>query len=195
MPTIVYPEATITFPKPKDLFHNIIWGKQILVDIDGVICKYDFPKIVKSFFGVDLSSQAIFAYDLADVLGISPTLINTMFKEQVYGKPDFIDGSLDVLKEWKSKDYEIAVFSNRARYMGDFGFAKWLIDNQISFDGIDVVGSGSYDYHIDDSPSKLAATDSKIKLLYTQPWNKRCLDIKKQLARVSSWDEIKDIVR
>jgi len=194
VPTIIYPEATIIFPKEKDLFHKVIWRKRILLDIDGVVVNYDFPKIVKNFFGVDLSPYAIFAYDLADVLGVAPALINTMFKEQVYGKPDFIDGSLGTLEEWKTK-YEIAIFSNRVKYMGEFGLAKWLVDNLIPFHSIDVDGTGEYDYHIDDSPSKLASTNSRVKLLYHQSWNKRCLDIQKQLTRVYSWGEIKSIVR
>lgn len=168
--------------------------KRILVDIDGVICEYDFPKIVKDFFGVDLISQSIFAYDLADVLGVAPALINTMFKEQVYGRPGFIDGSLDILNEWVKQGHRIDIYSNRVKYMGGTGLAEWLCKYEIPFYSLSD-GSGRYDFHIDDSPSKLAATDSGIKLLYTQPWNKRCLDIKKQLTRVNSWSEIKDIVR
>ncbi len=168
--------------------------KRILLDIDGVICEYDFPKIVKDFFKVDLSNQAIFAYDLADVLGVAPVLINTMFKNQVYGKPNFIDGSLDILREWESKRYELTIFSNRVKYMGDYQLVKWLVDNQIPFSSIDVSGTGTYDFHVDDSPSKLAATKSTFKLLYSQPWNRRCLDINKCLIRVTSWQEIKNLV-
>ncbi len=169
--------------------------KRILVDIDGVICTYDFPKIVKNFFGVDLSPQAIFAYDLADVLGVAPSLIDLMFKEQVYGKPNFIDGALDTLREWESKGYEIGIMSNRVKYMGQMGLVTWLVDNEIPFSGTDRTGLDNYDFHIDDSPAKLASTNSKVKLLYTQPWNLRCLNIENKLTRVNSWEEIKSIVR
>ncbi len=169
------------------------YNKQILVDIDGCICAYDFPKIVKDFFGIDLSSQAIFAYDLADVLGVAPVLIDKMFHEQVYGKANFNEGALETLREWEGK-YEIAIFSNRVKYMGEIGLVKWLVDNQIPFDGIDVIGQGEYDFHIDDSPSKLAMTNSKVKLLYSQPWNIRCLNINKNLTRVRTWGKIKEIV-
>jgi len=167
--------------------------KRILIDIDGVICQYDFPKIVKDFFGIDLSSQAIYAYDLADVLGVAPVLINTMFKGQVYGKPNFNDHALETLKEWKAKGYEIAIFSNRVKYMGEYGLLEWLIDNKIPFSGIDVLGNGIYDFHIDDSPSKLATTNSKTKLLFNQPWNSRCVDVYKQFTRVFNWQEISKI--
>jgi len=176
-------------------YQNNLPRKRILLDIDGVICEYDFPKIVKDFFGVDLSAQAIFAYDLADVLGVAPTIINLMFKEQVYGKANFIDGSLDILREWESKGYELAIFSNRVKHMGEVGLVQWLICNSIPFHGIDVKGTGNYDYHIDDSPGKLAATNSTFKLLYDQPWNKRCIDVNKRLQRVNSWQKIKEIVK
>ncbi len=167
---------------------------RICLDLDGVLCQYDFPRIVKSFFGVDLSAKAIFAYDLADVLGVAPAIINTMFKEQVYGKPNIVEGALDTLKEWESKSWEIIIYSNRVKYMGEYGLAQWLIKWQIPFSGIDG-GRGEYDFHIDDSPSKLMGTKSTFKLLYNQPWNERCLDILGALERVYNWSEIREKVK
>ncbi len=166
---------------------------RLLIDLDGVVVTYDFPKIVKDFFGVDLSTQAIFAYDLADVLGVAPAIIDTMFKEQVFGKPSFIYGALETLKEWQSKGYELIIFSNRVKYMGYERLMNWLIDWGIPFDKIDG-GQEKYDFHIDDRPAKLMSTDSKVKLLYTQSWNVRCLNITGKLNRVNSWDEVKRIV-
>ena len=168
--------------------------KKLLVDIDGVIVEYPFPKMVKNFFGVDISKKAIFAYDLADVLGVAPILINTMFRDQVYGKANFIDGSREVLEEWYNRGYDIGIFTNRTKYMSRIDLLKWLKDNNIPFHGIDEKGKGSYHFHIDDSPGKLASTMSEVKLLYAQPWNEHCHDIKKQFTRVSSWEEVKGIV-
>ena len=166
--------------------------KRLCLDLDGTIVMYDFPKIVKNFFGVDLSAQAIFAYDLADVLGVAPALIDLMFKEQVYGKPNFIDGAVDTLKEWKSKGYELIIYSNRIKYMGYEGLDQWLIDWGIPFSVIDG-GQCAYDIHIDDYPGKLMATNSKIKLLFEQPWNQRCHNITGKLIRVKDWHEVRDV--
>ena len=163
---------------------------KILTDIDGCICEYNFPKIVKDFFGVDLSPKAIFAYDLADVLGVAPASINAMFEEQVYGKPNLIEGAIYTLKEWESKGHEILIYSNRVKYMRREGLEKWLVYWLIPFSYIDD-GYGKYDVHIDDSPGKLMATNSKLKLLYNQPWNERCLNITEELRRVYDWGEIK----
>jgi len=181
------------FPSLQDIFANVKRAKRICLDLDGCICEYNFPKIVKNFFGVDLSSKMIFAYDLADVLGVAPALINTMFKEQVYGKPNLVEGALDILKEWKSRGYELVIYSNRVKYMGYKGLSEWLIEHQIPFSRIDG-GERYYDVHIDDSPGKLMETNSKLKLLYDRPWNERCLNITGGLERVKSWTEIIAIV-
>ncbi len=163
---------------------------RICVDIDGVVCQYDFPKIVKNFFGVDLSAPAIFAYDLADVLGVAPIMINAMFNEQVYGKPNLMKGAVETLTDWKYKGYELVIFSNRTKYMGYENLVKWLVAYHIPFTGIDG-GLGEYDFHIDDSPGKLMSTKSTFKLLYNQPWNERCLNITGELERVDNWIDIK----
>ncbi len=194
MPTVVYPEWTMSCPKIEDLFSKIVGEKRILIDIDGVICEYNFPLIVKNFFGIDLSAEAIYAYDLADVLGVAPLLIDTMFKEQVYGKPNLVTGAIETLTEWKAKDYELLIFSKRTKYMGYEGLIKWLIEWQIPFNDVDLFGKGVYDYFVDDRPSKLQSVNSKVKLLYDRPWNRGCRNIEKNLIRVYDWQTIRDIV-
>ena len=185
--TTTYAEAAIVEPMEMTT-------KRLLCDLDGCIVTYDFTALVKNFFGVELSPKDIYAYDLADVLGVSPKEIDKMFKEQVYGKPNYIENALDTLNEWKTKGYEIIIFSNRVKYMGYEGLARWLIKWGIPFNGLDG-GQGNYDVHIDDSPSKLMETDSKVKLLFNQPWNERCLNITGRLERVYNWNEIKDKVK
>ncbi len=180
---VVYPAEMIFIPEVKPI------RKRICIDLDGVVCEYDFPKIVKKHFGVELKAHEIYAYNLPDVLGVKQEDINIMFKEQIYGKPNFIEGAIDTLKGWRSKGYELVIFSNRMKFMSEFELAEWLINYQIPFGDIDD-GGGEYDIHIDDSPAKLMATNSHMKLLYTQPWNERCLNIREQLIRVNNWQEV-----
>lgn len=164
---------------------------RILCDIDGVLCEYNWPKLVKDFFGVDITKYQIFAYDIADVLGVAPFLVNNMFREQVYGDPHFVPQAMSTLRDWEGLGYDIAIYSNRVKYMKEEGLTKWLIKYKIPFTGIDSKGTAHlYDYCIDDSPAKLMASTSKIKLLYDQPWNKSCLNITKQLHRIKNWEEI-----
>ena len=168
--------------------------KRICVDIDGCLCEYNFPQIVKSFFGVSIEKYAIYAYDLADVLGVSHLMIDTMFKEQVWGKPTFMPDALETLQEWRGK-YWIAIYSNRPKYMGREGLRAWLGEHQIPCDWItEEKVEYEYDFAIDDSPAKLQSVNSEVKLLYNQSWNERCLDITNSLRRVHSWREIRNIV-
>ncbi len=162
---------------------------RLLLDIDGVVVKYDFIGLVKRYFNVDIEPKAIFAYNLADVLGVSSKEIDNMFQEQVWGEPVFMDNAFDVLNEIK-QIYEIIIYSNRIKYMGEAGLVKWLVDYQIPFEGVDY-GQGVYDIHIDDRPEKLEDTISSVKLLYTQPWNEGCLNIKNNLKRIYNWYEIR----
>ncbi len=193
MPVEVLPEMTIVWAKEDWLnTSNILWRKRICIDLDGVVCEYNFPKIVKDFFGVELKAHEIVAYDLADVLGVKPEDINAMFKDQVFGSPTLISGALGSLIEWQDKGHELYIFSNRIKYMGYWGLHSWLKRYNIPFSNIDD-GKGEYDVHIDDSPSKLMGTNSKLKLLFTQPWNVRCKNITGKLVRVNNWEEVKDV--
>ena len=167
---------------------------RILLDLDGVVVKYPFQKMVKKHFNVDLDKCTIFAYDLADVLGVAPVLINTMFKDQIEGKPEFIEGALDVLNSWKDK-HEIVIFTNRLKYISHEKLSEWMDKYKIPYHGISFTGQEGYHFHIDDSPAKLASTNSSIKLLFSQTWNVKCHDIMKQFKRVNSWSEIKELVR
>ncbi len=185
-PTEVLPEVTFVYPFGE----AVPKGKRICVDLDGVICGYDFPRIVKDYFGVSLDPQSIFAYDLADVLGVSPEEIHHMFEEQIYSAPNFVKGAWETLREWQAKGYELSIFSNRGEYMGQEEFREWLTRWFIPFDYL-TIGYEEYDVHIDDSPSKLMATDSRLKLLFDRPWNQRCLNITGRIERVYNWGDIK----
>jgi 5'(3')-deoxyribonucleotidase len=175
-------------PRVKEAVYKIR-KPRLLLDIDGVVVKYDFVGLVKKYFGVDIKPESIFAYNLADVLGVSSREIDNMFQEQVWGKPVFMEKALDVLNDIKYI-YEIIIYSNRIKYMGEYELIKWLAMNEIPFEGIDY-GLDKYDFHIDDRPEKLEDTNSTIKLLYTQAWNVGCLNIKHNLKRINDWDEIR----
>jgi len=162
---------------------------KILLDVDGTLTKYDFKFLAKKYFGIDLSPMAIYAYDLADVLGVSNKVIDSMFHETVFGKAQFYEGALATLQNWYNK-HELVVFTNRTRYMSIPELTKWLTDNGIPFHGIDVEGKGEYDFHVDDRPEKLMSTNSKVKLLFNQSWNEKCLNATGKLKRVYSWEDI-----
>ncbi len=166
---------------------------RLLLDIDGTLCSYPFKSMVKKCFNVDLDPLSIYAYDLADVLGVSTDSINDMFKEQVFGKPTFEDNALGILNEWH-KENSIVIYTNRLKYMSPRELLIWITDNKIPCDGVDMNGTGYYDVYIDDSPAKLMSVKSAIKLLYAQSWNQNCLNITKELRRVNSWLQVKEVL-
>jgi uncharacterized HAD superfamily protein len=168
---------------------------RLLLDIDGCITKYDFRELVFKYFKVDITGLVISAYDLADFLGVSNLAIDIMFKDTVWGKPEFQENALSVLNEWKQKGYELAIHSSRVNYMGEIGLVSWLIDNKIPFSGIDTTGKAKeYDVQIDDRPSKLKNANSKLKLLYDTTYNQSCANIEQDLIRVYNWVEIKRFI-
>ena len=175
-----------------NLFNEVKWARRICLSLDGIVCEYDSPKMVKNFFGIDIPSEELFGYDLADVLGVTPTLINTMWEKQIYDKPNFIRGAIETLKEWGFQKYELVIYSKRIEYMGYDGFTLWLRDCRIPFNRINN-GRGQCDIQIDDSPSRLMEADSKFKLLFDQPWNGKCLNITGKLKRVYTWGGIRNV--
>ncbi len=168
---------------------------RLLIDLDGTCVEMPLREIVKKHFHVDIGSFLINAYDLSDLLGVTNKAIDLMFKDQVYGKAHFYPRVLNTLNQWSAKGYGIVINSHRTEYMGEEGLAKWLIENKIPFQGIDSKGNvGVYDFAIDDRPSKLQDSNSKIKILFNQTWNSHCFDLHKNLVRVNSWEEIEKII-
>lgn len=167
----------------------------ICIDLDGVVVRYDFHRLAKQYFGVKLPEDEIFAYDLADVLGVSPDEINDMFKEQVWGKPKFIEGAVETMRGWLNK-YVIGILSNRTKYMNIEGLIQWMEHYKIPFSFVVTkLKTYPFAYHIDDSPSKLMKVNAENKILFNQPWNKRCLNIKNGMIRVNNWQEIREIIK
>lgn len=168
---------------------------RLLIDIDGCLTKYNFTALVWKHFKVDITGLVISAYDLADLLGVSNLAIDIMFKDIVWGEPDFNKDALETLNDWEQKGYELVIHSSRVHYMGAIGLTSWLTQNHIPFSGIDTTGTfKKYDVQIDDRPSKLKNANSKLKLLYDASYNRHCFNLEKDLIRVYNWKEIKTYV-
>jgi len=174
--------------------------KNLLVDIDGTICQYDFPKLLKKYFGVAIPNSGIFTYSLEDSLGVPPKMIEDMFAKEVYEEPNMIPGARSALKGFIDKGYNILILSNRLSWMTADELSDWLDDWGILY--TDVLGNGelpSYVHaHIDDSPLKLLRVDEetivKHRILFTCPWNKQCLDILGKFERARNWAEVRRII-
>uniref|UniRef100_A0A6M3L955 5' nucleotidase n=1 Tax=viral metagenome TaxID=1070528 RepID=A0A6M3L955_9ZZZZ len=174
--------------------------RNIICDIDGVICKYDFPKLIKKYFGVMIPNKGIFTYSLEDALGVPPKAVNNMFAREVFNPPNLVKGVVDNLNYFIDKDYAVLIYTNRLHFMTQGELGDWLETWGIPY--TDIINGGelpTYVHaHIDDSPRKLLQVDEdttvKHRILFSNPWNRGCLDILGKFERAKTWGEIRRII-
>lgn len=174
--------------------------RNLIVDIDGVICRYDFPRLTKEYFGVKVPNKGIFTYSLEDTLGVPPKVIYDMFAIEVFSKPNLIPGAIKSLERFVDRGYAILIYSNRLTWMTQAELGDWLDKWGIPY--TDVINGGelpSYVHaYVDDSPIKLLKVDEQIivkhLILYTCPWNDQCLDILGKFERAKNWKEVREII-
>ena len=169
----------------------------LLIDIDGCICTYDFPRITKEIFGVAVPNDGIWTYDLETSLGVATEDVTKMFVSQLYVPPNFQTGAMETLRHFMDKGDMICVFTNRLAFMLEQQLHEWLTKYEIPTHAIVKTPlNGVYDFHIDDSPRKMMNVDKHTlnKLLFNNPWNSHCLNITGKLQRVHSWAEIRKVI-
>jgi len=174
--------------------------KNLLIDIDGVICQYDFPRLTKQYFGVEVPNAGVFTYSLEDSLGLPPKAISDMFAKEVFAEPNMIPGAIQQLERFIDSGYAVLIYSNRLHWMTQEELGDWLDKWGIPY--TDVINGGqlpSYIHgYVDDSPVKLLSVDEqtivKHLILFTNPWNKRCLDILGKFERAKNWNQVRRII-
>jgi len=171
----------------------------ILLDIDGVVCAYNFPKLIKRWFGLDIQQSDITTYRLEECLGLPTKDIDQMFDTEVACSPEFIPGAQEAIQRL-SKDHLLFIWSHRLKHTTKDELEEWLLDHMIPFAEVleegQVKGGRLFDYFIDDSPDKLLSLNGSVKhkILFDQPWNRSCKNIMGLLKRVYSWQEIEEII-
>lgn len=172
----------------------------ILMDLDGTICQYDFPKLLEKYFHCSIPNGDIYAYALEDVLGVTPAEIAKMFKVEVYNRPCLIEGAISTINSFISKDYQVGIYSNRIHYMSMVELEDWMEAYGIPYSYVATKDDlPDYVYaHVDDNPSKLMEltelTKVKYSILLNQPWNNKCLNITGKLQRAMNWQEVRNII-
>ena len=175
--------------------------RNLLVDIDGVICQYDFPRLTKQYFGVEIPNEGIYTYSLEDALGVPSKAVGDMFAKEVFAKPNFVDGAVNYLKYFLDNGYTVNIYSKRLHWMTQEELGNWLDKWGIPY--TDVINGGgdlpSYIHgYVDDSPTKLLKIDEqttvKHLILFSNPWNVHCLDILGKFERAKNWLEVRRIL-
>lgn len=176
--------------------------RNLIVDVDGVIAQYNFPRMMKKWFGVSVKNEDIWCYSLEDALGLDPFLVEEMWVAEADEPAIFIPGAIKSLEELRLAGYKILIRSQRAKIMGAERLEGWLEENKIPFDQVLATPLDMPDYAhaaIDDRPSKLSLLNELVKvktlILFDQPWNRQCLNIHGRFYRVKTWAQVKSVLK
>ncbi len=174
-------------------------GRNLIVDVDGCIAQYDFPAILKKYFGVTLTNKDIYAYSLEDCLGTSSAAIEDIFIKECFAPPNFIPGAINTLKYLMARDDEIYILTNRLHFMSETEFEEWAEKYGIPYTAILNGRLPEYAHaQVDDHAVKLMNTQQlttvKHSILFNAPWNRRCLNVTGQLERAKNWGQVKEII-
>uniref|UniRef100_A0A6M3KY94 5' nucleotidase, deoxy (Pyrimidine), cytosolic type C protein (NT5C) n=1 Tax=viral metagenome TaxID=1070528 RepID=A0A6M3KY94_9ZZZZ len=170
--------------------------KNILVDLDGCVAQYDFPKLIKKYFGVAVQPMDIWCYSIADSLGLPSGEVHQMFEVESQEEPNFIEGAVETLEKLLVRDYKVLIYSTRTSIMGRYNLDTWLRKWNIPFSTIitDYTLPLLIEAYIDDWPAKLLHVDSMVEvgklILFVQPWNFRCHDLLNKFTWVDEWSQI-----
>ena len=172
----------------------------LLIDLDGVVCAYDFPYLTQKYFGVTIPNNGIYTYSIEDSLGVPSKDVIDMFDVEVHSPPNTIRWAKTALEGFIAADYDVGIFTSRLTWMTIAELRDWLDKYEIPYTSI-ITNSTLPSYahaHVDDSPTKLMnvarAIEVKHSILYTNPWNVNCLNITGTLKRAKNWKEVKEIV-
>ena len=171
--------------------------KNIVVDIDGCVCQYDFPRLIKKHFGMGILPEWVWCYSLQESLGLPKNAVNRMFEEEAYKDPAFLPDALRVLERMVQGN-NVYILSHRENIMGRRDFKVWLGRHHIPHTQIISCKTLPSHVHvaIDDYPTKLLEVASKTNvedlLLLVQPWNVQCRDLLNWFTWVESWKQIEE---
>ncbi len=172
----------------------------IIMDIDGVVSRFAFALMIKKYFGVSIPNSKISCYSIEDCLGVSPEAVTRMFAEENKAPPVFVPGAIESLKYLMAKDYDIYILSDRLKFMGMDTLVDWIERWHIPYSAVVTADElPSYVYaHVDDSPAKLMSVRDKAvvkhSILFSNPWNKNCLNIENAMDTAKNWKEVRGII-
>jgi len=172
----------------------------IALDIDGVIIDFvsSFISLAEKRFDQPIKYEDIYCHDISQALALPKKDLYSLFHETLFRNHfRLIDGALDGITAL-NKDHNIYLITSRhERYKKS---TMQLLDNhRISYNDIyfsQFMKKHQVDIHFDvfvedcvDEAVNLSQRNCQV-LLYNQPWNTRCLNMKNLFKRVYNWDDI-----
>jgi len=180
-------------------------GKDIIVDIDGVIVDFTsaFIKKATELLGIsNLYYSEIKEHNLDRVLGIPKDIVKNIVHEVISeGSFDPINGAKESLTVLEQAGYNIHIITNRDPEHKST--LEWLEDNEIPFSSLEFCEDSNKALHcrkcdilIDDSIDVILSSYPYVKkaILFNQPWNSYTLNVCGHFFRAMAWDHVLDIL-
>ena len=169
---------------------------KIGVDIDGTIADYNLTATTKKHLGREEANDVFICFSESAILKGPGEELLAVFQKYARQKAILIDGAVESIRRLRDKGHNIIIYSNRLLFMDKAELEDWLRDNKIPFTAVWAKRNPpQLDYHVDDNPAKLVnlGDGTRNKLLFDQPWNRRCLDVA-NIRRVYNWKEVEEII-
>ncbi|MBV7507501.1 hypothetical protein KW850_19860 [Bacillus sp. sid0103] len=117
--------------------------KRFGIDIDGTVtCPKSILPFINKAFGLNLLYEDVIQYDYTPYVNVPEKEFAKWFTENeptIYANSPLAQGAGNVLKKWEN-EHELFFISARGSHLLDITM-KWFIDNGISFDHIELIGS------------------------------------------------------
>jgi hypothetical protein len=168
-------------------------------DIDGVISNFTerFKEVVQQHYGISLTENNMYCYDVDLVLGIPKEDVANIVDETLRSNLPLVPLAKETLDKLHSEGHRIYLLTARSNALIS-STSTWLKEKGIPYDEIYFLAMGKKrlaDVHVDlvveDSLEEALELTKKVKnvLLFDQTWN-RTVNVKGLLKRVYSWPQI-----
>ncbi len=169
-------------------------------DIDGVIADFSEPLIqaIKRNYGVTLSEEDIYCFDLNLVLGITKAEETQLVSEVLKGDLPLYSGAREVLAQLSREGHSIFLLTGRWSYLRN-ATELWLKEKSVPYTELHLLTVGKkyevdiagLDLIVEDSLKEALEWTQRVKnvLVYDHPWN-QTLNVKGLTKRVHNWNEI-----
>lgn len=175
----------------------------ILVDIDGVIARWDYPALLCNYLGVSPDRMPRWSppqYSITEWLGVPEVDVDNMYRFALISGQHCAIGSTATnrLGALYREGNNILIYTSRMHYLTPTTIERWLRDKGVPHTRVvttEDVMDGHYDAFIDDHVTKLLSVPNvRQRLLFDRPWNKGCLNVRDLFRRVHGWGEIYEIL-
>ena len=168
-------------------------------DIDGVISDFTvrFNEVIQRKYGISLTSEEMYSYDVNLVLGILKSEVADIVTETLSSNLPLNPQAKETLDMLHAEGHSIYLLTARSSNLNEVTL-RWLRENAVPFKKLyHLVGGKKYlaevtvDVVVEDNLEEALELTRSAKhvLLFDQPWNKT-KNVKGLIKRVYSWSEV-----